>query len=174
MNAKLRTPALLALLCLLVWAVFAGDIQAGKIQIPDGTEVKVIFDPNLQLNSGKVEKGIPLMVNLYEPIVIGGITVVEKGAIGTAVVEDVQKSGKPGKPGFIKVRITELEPKGEFEAVDAGAKIKLDGVIENKGGGKKLLSFLLGFGLIIKGGQGQIDTSKPYTAKVAESIILEN
>ncbi len=148
--------------------------HAGKISIPAGTEIQVIFDPNIDLTSNRVEEGVPVLINLYKPIEIGGVTIVEKGAPGTARVVEVKKNGRVGKPGYIKVEFESLGPKGAFVPVEEGQKIKLEGSVENKGGGKKLLSIILGFGLIIKGGQGKIDTSVPYTAKTAETIILEN
>jgi hypothetical protein len=147
---------------------------AGKIQIPDGTEVQLIFDPNMKISSKNVTEGIPLLVNLYAPIEIGGVVVVEKGAVGTAEVMEVEKAGKAGKPGYIKIKFVDLEPKGDFQPLEDGAKIKLAGEIEKKGKGKKILSWVFIFGLFISGGQGEIDTSLPYTATVTESIILEN
>jgi len=150
-----------------------GIAVAGKVQIPEGKEVKIIFDPTMELNSNNLVEGIPLLVNLYESIEIGGVIIVEKGASGTAVVEKVEKSGRGGKAGYVKITFVDLTPKGEFQAPE-GEKIKLAGFVENKGGGKKLLSWLFIFGLFIKGGGGEIDTGVPYTATVAEPIILEN
>lgn len=147
---------------------------AGKIQIPAGTELQVIFDPNINLKSSRVEEGVPVLINLYKPIEIGGIVIVEKGAVGTARVTKVEKNGRGGKAGMIEVAFESLDPKGDFVPTEEGAKIKLSGKVEDKGGGKKLLSYLFIFGLFIKGGQGEIDTSVPYTATVAESIIFEN
>ncbi len=167
---KFTKKSLLVILAL----TLAVPVMAGKIQIPAGTEVKVIFDPNIQLTSNRVEEGVPVLINLYEPIQIGGVTIVEKGASGTARVTKVEKNGKAGKPGFIQVAFESIDPKGAFMPVTEGAKIKLEGAVEDKGSGKKILSLLLGFGLLIKGGQGEIDTHQPYTAKVAESVILEN
>ena len=168
--SKKYVPVLITVfLCLMM-----STVQAGKIQIPDGTEVQMIFDPNMRITSKNVTAGIPLLVNLYAPIEIGGVVVVEKGAVGTAEVVEVETAGKAGKPGYIKIKFVDLEPKGDFQPLDEGAKIKLAGEVEKKGKGKKLLSLILGFGLFISGGQGEIDTSLPYTATVAESIILEN
>lgn len=159
---------------LILAVVLFAPAHAGKISIPAGTEIQVIFDPNIELTSNRVEEGVPVLINLYKPIEIGGVTIVEKGAPGTARVVEVKKNGKVGKAGYIKVDFESLDPKGAFVPVKEGEKIKLEGSVENKGGGKKLLSLILGFGLIIKGGQGKIDTGVPYPAKVAETIILEN
>lgn len=158
--------------CLIV--VLAAPLAyAGKVQLPEGKEIKVRFDPKMKISSGNLEKGVPLQIYLMEPIEIAGVVIVPKDAPGTAVVADVKKAGKPGKPGMIKIEFTELEPTGDFKSTD-GEKIKLSGTIEKKGGGKKLLSYLFIFGLFIKGGEGTIDPNGIYTATVKEGIILEN
>jgi len=161
---------IIAALCLFVWTVPA---YAATIQLPKGTEVKLRFTPGMKISSGELTKGVPLIVFLAEPIQIGGKTIVEEGAQGTATVLDVKKNGRGGSPGYIKIGFTELEPKGDYKTVD-NAKIKLAGEFDNTGSGKKLLSYLFIFGLFIKGSQGEIDTNRVYTAIVAESIILES
>jgi len=161
-------------IALLLICFGAGSAFAGKIMIPEGKEIKVRFDPNMEINSSTVSEGVPLLVNLAEPIDIGGVIVVEKGASGTATVVEVKKHGMVGKPGYIKIQFVDLETKGEYRAPEEGGKIKLAGFAENKGKKKTIISILLGFGLIIKGGKGQISTSDYYTATVAESIILES
>jgi hypothetical protein len=150
----------------------ASFVTAATIQLPRGTEVKAKFSPGMQIKSGQVEKDIPLLFTLAEPITIGSKTLVEAGAQGTAKVTEVEKAGMIGKPGYIKIEFIDLEVKGAYKLLQ-GDKIKLEGEIENKGKGKKILSIILGFGLIIKGGQGEIDTGQTYTAKVAETVILE-
>lgn len=158
---------------LLMMVLAAPMADAGKVQLPEGKEIRVRFDPKMKISSGKLEKGIPLQIYLAEPIEIAGVVLVPKDAPGTAVVADVKKAGKPGKPGMIKIEFTELEPTGDFKSPE-GEKIKLSGTIEKKGGGKKLLSYLFIFGLFIKGGEGAIDPNGVYTATVKEGLILEN
>lgn len=148
-------------------------VQAGAIQIPKGTEVKLKFPAGMKISSGDVTAGIPLVCYLQEPIEIGGVVVVEKDAQATAKVAEVKKAGKGGKPGYIKVEFESLDAKGDFRLVNAD-KIKLSGAVEAKGKGKKLLSYLFIFGLFIKGSQGIIPTDQVYTAKVAESVVVEN
>ncbi|MCP4706285.1 MAG: hypothetical protein GY865_16940, partial [candidate division Zixibacteria bacterium] len=62
----------------------ASVVMAGKIMIPKDTKIKVRFDPNMVIDSKTASEGIPLLINLAEPIEIGGVTIVEKGAAGTA------------------------------------------------------------------------------------------
>ena len=146
--------------------------DAAKVQIPEGTAVKVSFPSTIKISSSELGEGIPILFNLAEPIEIGGKVIVEKGATGTAVVKEVKKAGKGGKPGKIVLEFVDLAPKGTFLTLD-GENVKLKGVITAEGKGKKTLSYLFIFGLFIKGGQGEIPTDKIYTATVAESVILE-
>ncbi len=115
-----------------------------------------------------------MKIVLAEDIKIGGKTIVEKGAGGTAVVEEAVKASKPGKPGKIKVTFFDLETKGDYKAAALNGKIMLAGSVSDEGGGRKIISWIFILGLFIKGGQGEIDTALDYTATVAESIILES
>jgi hypothetical protein len=154
-------------------ALLAASLSAATIQMPRGTDVKVKFAAAAKVSSGELAKDIPVLFTLVEPVIIGGETLVEEGATGTAKVVEVKKAGKPGTPGYIKLAFVDLEPKGIYQTPDK-AKIKLTGEIENKGKGKKFLSILFIAGLFIKGGQGEIPMDSVYTAKVAETIILES
>jgi hypothetical protein len=146
--------------------------DAGEVLLPDSLEIKVKFDSTLQISSGKLVKGAPIAIHLAEPIDIGGVIIVEKGASGTAVVSDVVKAGKGGKPGQIKVDFTELEPKGEYMTEDS-SKIKIFGSVEHKGKKKGIFPYLF-FILLVKGGEAQIKTDSVYTAITAESIMMSN
>lgn len=157
------------LLCLLG----AVAVQAGTIQLPKGTKAKLKFPDGLNISSKSVSPGIPIICYLVEPLEVGGITLVEAGAQGTATVAEVQPAKKGGKPGFIKIEFASLDAKGEYRLL-TDSKIKLSGTQEKKGKGKKLLSYLFIFGLFIKGSEGVIPTNVVYTAEVAESIVLEN
>jgi hypothetical protein len=168
-NGAIRFAAIIALAIMLL----AASLPAATIQLPRGTEVKVKFAAAAKVSSGNLAKDVPVLFTLAEPVIIGGETLVEAGAAGTAKVVEVKKAGKAGKPGYIKVAFVELEPKGVYQTADK-AKIKLTGEVENKGKGKKFFSMLFIAGLFIKGGQGEIPANTVYTAKVAESITLEN
>jgi len=168
-NGAIRFAAIVVLAMILL----AASLPAATIQLPRGTEVKVKFSTAAKVSSGNLAKDVPVLFTLAEPVIIGGETLVEAGATGTAKVVEVEKAGKAGKPGYIKVAFVDLDPKGIYQTADK-AKIKLTGEIENKGKGKKLMSMLFIAGLFIKGGQGEIPTNVVYTAKVAESITLES
>jgi hypothetical protein len=174
MNKKVAKAGLIVVFAVFVMSIFSfNNASAGKIMIPQGTEVKVRFDPNMKISSKTTSEGIPLLINLAEPIAIGGVTIVEKGAVGTATVAKAEKAGKGGKAGFIKIEFVSLDAKGDFKLPE-GTKIKLAGSAEDKGKGKKIISWLFILGLFIKGGEGTIATDQFYTATVAENIILES
>jgi len=163
---KLTVAALIVALLLPVCA------SAGKIVLPEKTEVKIKFDSSIILNSGKLQKGLEVPIYLAEDIKIGGKTIIEKGAEGKAEVAEIMGHSKLGKPGYIKISFVELEAKGDYKTGNA-EMIKLAGAVENKGKGRKVLSLLFIFGLFINGSEGEIDTTQVYTATVAETVILQ-
>jgi hypothetical protein len=147
--------------------------QAGRVQLPEGHPVKVTFPQGAEISSGKLARGVTLGIELAEPIKIGPAVIVEKGATGTAVVKEAKSAGRGGSPGKIVVEFVDLEPKGEFKLPE-GETIKLQGEESKEGKGKKTLSYILGFGLFIKGGQGVITADSVYTAEIAETVMLES
>lgn len=164
---------LFTLILTLSFLLSATVVNAGKVTLVEGTPVKVRFDPNMKISSGKLEKGIPLLIYLAEDIKVGGITIVEAGAEGKAEVLEVVPASRPSTGGSIKVGFIELTPKGEYSTLDVSG-IKLSGTTEAKGKNKKYMIFLLGIGLLLKGGQGEIDTSKTYEAQIKETIIMQS
>ena len=163
-----------ALFAVLLFCLFViPSLQAGKIRVPEGTEIKVRFDKEVKINSGKLNQGVPIQIYLEDPVIIGGRVVIDEGTTGKAEVLEVKSSGRAGKPGYLKIGFVELEPKGEFKRVD-GTTIKISGEVEADGKGKKLLSYLFIFGLFIKGSQAEIPTDQVYNAVIAETIDMSN
>ncbi|MCX5752996.1 MAG: hypothetical protein NTW97_05040 [Candidatus Krumholzibacteria bacterium] len=151
-----------------------GEAFAGKVSLPkDVTKIDVKFDPAARIDSGRLKAGDSVSIYLAEDYKIGGITVIEAGAKGTAIVKKAVKASRPGNPGMIEISFVDLKPKGSYRSKDGGA-IKLSGVAADKGGGRKIISWLFILGLLIKGGQGEIDTALVYPATVSETIILES
>jgi hypothetical protein len=149
----------------------ASTASAGQVQLPKDKSISVAFDPGANISSGKLNKGDTVKITLAESIEIGGAPIVEKGATGKAVVTEVKKAGWMHKKGYIKIEFVELNAKGEFRT-PAGAKIKLSGAVEKKGGLKffpSMLPLLIG-----KGGQASIKGGGVYAATIKESIILES
>ncbi|MCP4550280.1 MAG: hypothetical protein GY835_27790 [bacterium] len=146
---------------------------AAKVVLPEGTEMKVRFDPEIVVDSGKLQAGVTISIYLSEDIKIGGKTIIEAGAAGNAKVVEAVAASRQGKPGMIKVVFIDLAPKGGYSAAN-GEMVKLAGVIENEGGSRKLISWLFIAGLFIKGEQGALDTTLEYAATIGETVILQS
>ena len=147
-----------------------GNVWA-DIELPQGHEVEIVFSQDV--SSKYVAPGDLVPIRLNAPIEIGGFTVVEAGTPGSARVKSVEAAGRRGKPGSIVLELLELESDGHYEA-EGDKKIMLKAVDEivAEGKGKKLLSWILGFGFIIKGGQGEIPADQPFKATIAEDIVI--
>ncbi len=160
-------------LALLAAGLFIASGVSAQIQLPAGTEVQIVFDQGVSSGSAKV--GDIVAFHLKNQIDVGGVTVVKAGCKGTAKVKAIEKAGKPGKAGKLELELVGLEPDHSYKPAGA-AKITLQstegGTIIRKGGGKKVLSLILGFGLLIKGGEGKIDAGTELTVKVKQNIDL--
>ncbi|MFH1893233.1 MAG: hypothetical protein ABIK83_11200 [Candidatus Zixiibacteriota bacterium] len=160
------------LLFLFSAAFFVPSADAGiTVRVIKDTEVKLRFVSDDRISSENLEKGDSLVLSLAEAIVVDDSTIVAEGASGRAVVTKVEKNGKRGKPGYIEVAFVSLLAEGAFKATD-GAPIKLAGKLENKGKSKKFISWLLGLGFLISGGNGEIDRDAVYTTKTVETVKL--
>ena len=173
MIAKIRGRQLLVIGTVMIFFLGTLSVQAGTIQIAKGQKVKLRFPAEMKISSKDLSAGVPVTCSLEEAIDVGGITVVEAGALATASVVEVQPAQKPGKPGYIKLQFTSLDAKGSYKIL-GGDNIKLTGNVEAKGKGKKLLSYIFIFGLFIKGTDAVIPTDQAYPAEVAESVVLES
>lgn len=162
-----------ALAIALIVVMLAGAVSA-EIVLPKGHPVKVVFEKDV--SSKDVKAGDLVPIKLFTPIDFGGIILVREGATGTARVVDAQKNGRFGKAGFVEVELVELDSEGFYEAAD-GKKIKLtavNGPLRAEGKSKKTISFILGFGLLIKGSNGVLPANQPIDAELSEDIILLN
>lgn len=159
-------------LMILFSSLLAAGVANAKVVLPEGTEIKIKFDPAVKVHSGKLQPGIILTILLAEDIKIGGKTIIEAGAVGKAKVEEIVEAARVGKPGYIKVSFMDLEPKGGYKTI-SGENIKLAGVVEGKGKGRKVLSLLFILGLFIKGSPGEIDTAQEYPASISETVVLD-
>ncbi len=162
---------LIAVVLVVIFLSAAAD--AGKVRIPEGTELKIRFDSVIQVNSGKLQPGIILSIYLADDIKVGGKTIIEAGAEGTAKVEEITEASRPGKPGFIKVSFVDLGTKGKYRITGNGS-IKLSGSTEAEGKSRKLLSWLFILGVFISGTDGEVDSALDYPATTAETIVLES
>lgn len=157
---------------LILCMVLTVTANATVVRLNKGLEVKVKFAADTKVSSGEFAKGDSIDIELAEAIIIDDSTIVEAGAPGKAVVLEAEKNGRGGKAGYIKVAFVNLQPKGAFKT--EGEAISISGELENKGKGKKLLSYLFIAGLFIKGSNGELNTDETYIAKISESIKLRS
>jgi len=171
---KIKKQLAVIILAAFTFFTFAPVVMAGKIQLPEGTEVKIRFAQDITVSSKALSQDSEVPIMLEEPISIGGEVVVEAGAQGKAVVVEIKENKAPGKPGYIKVAFKELTPKGGYMAANEGT-IPLSGEVDAEGKGQSLLAYITLIGiLLIKGTPGEIDTDQVYTANVSETIMMEN
>lgn len=159
----------LALVALILVAC-TGAATAAGIQLPKGSKAIVQFDPNSTVSSAKFAEGDKVPVYLVEPIVMGGVTLVEEGAMGTAVVTSAKSAGKGGSPGKLQLAFESINPKGPYVPLELNT-VPVEGTTpEYKGKGKKLLSYLLIFGLFISGGQAEVPADATFEVQVTENV----
>ncbi len=155
-------------------AMVALAVQAqGAIELPAGTEARIVFEQ--EVSSKYVKPGDLIPIRLQGDIKVGGIVVVKDGASGTARVKSVKPASKPGKKGEVQVDLVELLPDGSYVPEKDDQTISLEaanGPISAEGKSRKTLSWLLIFGLLIKGTEAVIPADTPYPARVAQDIML--
>jgi hypothetical protein len=143
-----------------------------QIKLPAGTEVTVSF--KVDVSSKYVAPGEEVMIQLAEDIAVGGVVLVKAGCDGKAMVKSVESAGKGGKAGKLEIELVGLDPEGGYQALE-DKKIALAAVespLLAEGKGKKTLSYLLIFGLFIKGGEGVMVADQPIKATVTEDIFI--
>ncbi len=159
-----------------IFAIFVSLIATtsvfAAVQLPAGAKVKVEFVQDV--SSKYVKPGDLVPIKLVDNIDVGGITLVKTGAAGSARVVSVKKAGKPGKPGSVELQLVELSPEGSYKSLD-GSRIQLeaaDGPIIANGKSKKTMSWLLIFGLFIKGTEGVIPAGHMVDATVKNDVMI--
>lgn len=125
---KLVTSAVIS--CLTVWSSMfsvAATLPDKTIIVPDGTEISAVTTDTI--SSKTAHEDDPITFKVDEDVVIGGETVIAKGAILKGVVTNAKKSGFFGKGGQLNIRVESTT------AVD-GQKIKVR-ASKGKDGGDK-------------------------------------
>jgi hypothetical protein len=169
---KMRISLVLVLIGALVFS--ATPVIAAKLQVPVGTKIEIKSASNQEISSGKFNQGDKIPFVLAQPLLVGSQVVVPTGADVTAVVKSVEKSSRPGNPGKIELEFVSLTipAGGTYKLTDVDAVPISGGTGVIKGNGHKLLSYLLGFGLIIKGGDAKLPADGVYPAEIAETVYL--
>jgi len=168
MNLRSHRTWMIALLA----AAALASAASADILLPAGTQLQVALKQDVSSGSAKVGDIVPL--ELTKAVDFGGIIAVPKGAAGTAKVKAVQPAGKRGKPGSIELQLVSLKASDKVKT-DQGADIEIQAAtppLVAKGKGKKLVSYLLGFGFLISGGQGVFKAGAPIQATVKKDIVI--
>lgn len=157
---------------LLACIVLSGVARA-DIELPAGTKARIEFVQDI--SSKYVKPGDIAPIRLLDPIQVGGVVLVKEGAMGTARVVSAKPAGKGGNGGSVEVELIELEPDGYYKAAE-DKKIKIVTLDEKniviKGKNKKVISYIVFFGLFIKGKEGVIPAGQPIDIKTKEDIMI--
>lgn len=142
------------------------------IPLSQGHKVEIVFEK--VVSSGEAVVGDTVPIKTHTAIEYGGYTVVEAGSNGRAVITAVTPASKPGKAGRVEVRLLEIELSNPNFQTKEGEEIMLEAVeaISAEGKNKKTKSWILGFGLIIKGTEGIIPANTPFKAVIAKDIDI--
>src|SRR4051812_4173375 len=91
---------------MLVAMVVALSVAASAATIPAGTRVSVRI--NGELNSGRNHAGDTFDGVLESPLVVGGRTIAPRGSTVRGRVSSAKDSGRIHKPGYLSIRLTEV------------------------------------------------------------------
>jgi hypothetical protein len=137
--------------------------------IPAGTTVVLQFDQDLTTKTAKKGDLIPLRV--YSDVMVNGKTFIRQDSKATGVVTDVDKPGRFGKRGKLKIRLDSVtDVKGRRIALDpysSGDRFKAEGPGAAAGGLLILGPVGLVGGAFIKGNHVTIEKGTRIQARVA-------
>lgn len=139
---------------------------AQSISLPDGTALKVLLlDPLYSKKLGKKGTEETIQFEVAEDVVIGGMTVVRRGALATAHLAELKKSKLAGRHAEIDFA---------FDAVTAvdGQLIPISGEDEKARGGRhnetaRNLMLSPAFGWMAKGSEALIRAGTAYDVAIS-------
>jgi hypothetical protein len=134
-------------------------LTAGKILLPQGTPVRLVFDSDVTSRTASVGDQIPL--KLADDISFHGVLVAKKGAPASAIVIQVDKTGAGGLPGLLSFQVQSLNLNG--------VSVKLAGTAAREGEPKPpnaavLIPVAGPFFIFKHGTDAFISRGTPYTA----------
>jgi hypothetical protein len=151
------------------FAVAIGRAAFAQGPVPAGTVVVLQFDQDVSTMTAKKGDLIPLRV--YSDVVVNGKTVIRQDSKATGIVTDVDKPGRFGKRGKLKVRLDSVtDTQGRRIALDpysSGERFKAEGPGAAAGGLLILGPVGLVGGAFIKGNHVTIDKGTRIQARVA-------
>jgi len=100
-------------------ALFSLGSRLKPVSVPEGTNLVVVM--NQSLSSASNHAGDRFDASLAAPLVIGGKTVLPKGARVTGEVTAAKESGRLQDPGYLRLTLRSIEVGGEDVALETGA-----------------------------------------------------
>src|SRR2546426_6611560 len=97
----------------LLFAAVPLSLLAGDI--PAGTHISVTLDQSVSSKNARVGQHIPASV--ARDVVVGGKTLIPRGAQATLIVASAQSSGRLSKPGKLWLRMHSVQVNGKSHAV---------------------------------------------------------
>jgi hypothetical protein len=150
-------------------AIVFGRAAFAQGPLPAGTLVVLQFDQDVDTRSAKKGDLIPLRV--YSDVTVNGKTMIRQDSKATGVVTDVDKPGRFGKRGKLKIRLESVEDvNGRRIALDpytSGERFKAEGPGAAAGGLLVLGPVGLVGGAFIKGNHVKVDKGTRIQARVA-------
>src|SRR2546426_5343470 len=124
--------------------------------IPAGTHITVTLDQSVSSKNARVGQHVPASV--ARDVVVGGKTLIPRGAQATLIVASAQSSGRLSKPGKLWLRMHSVQVNGKSHAVSTnlqgrtmGSKATRDTVAIGGGAGAGAL-----IGGLAGGGKGGV------------------
>src|SRR2546422_3754993 len=103
----------IALLVALLFAAVPLSLRAADI--PAGTHITVTLDQSVSSKNARVGQHVPASV--ARDVVVGGKTLIPRGAQATLIVASAQSSGRLSKPGKLWLRMHSVQVNGKRHAV---------------------------------------------------------
>jgi len=151
-------------------AAAAAAAASGKLMLPQGTAVPLIFTSDV--NSKTAHVGDKISLILAEDLKAGDAVVVKKGTASVVTITEVDKPRVMGVPGEVVFKADSLQ-------VD-GTTIKLRGIAAKQGQDKMgeasgLMVFPVPVGLFVHGKEAEIKQGAVFTAYVdADTAVPAN
>lgn len=164
-----RLVTLTALITFTSLCTFPGPAVAATVAVPIGTIVTAAFTE--VVDAAVFTEGQVIGLEVVDPVVIDGVTVIEAGASVRGEVTAAQKSGAVGKPARIQVSLRTVT------AVD-GSQIALTATKTIEGENKQTSSLVITLlccilGLLQKGGNAQIPAGASVQATTVAAANVD-
>ena len=147
-------------------AVALQSIPKGNLYIPKGTAFVVAL--NEPLSSKKSKKGDQVDLLMVDNLIVNGVVVIPKGAIGRAVVTDAKKNGFFGRGGKLIVKSESIQTLN-------GISVPLDSILQKNGKNDNgavavAAAVTLVGGFFMKGTNVYYDTGTEFTVVVSDNM----